>query len=100
MSQLFSDPTIGESPTSEAIQSWLVCQFAERLDIEPDDVDIQASFDSYDLESADALVLLSKLEKYLGRSLSPTLLWNYPNIEMLAQRLAEDDEASESESIA
>ncbi len=96
MSQLFPDATIGESPTAETIQAWLVSHLAERLDIDADDVDIQAPFDSYDLESADALVLLSKLEKYLGRSLSPTLLWNYPNIEMLAQRLAEDDEASES----
>ncbi len=96
MSQRIPDSTIREFQTAETLQAWLVSQLAERLEIDPDDVDIQAPFESYDMESADALVLLSKLEKYLGRSLSPTLLWNYPTIELLAQRLVEDDEASES----
>jgi acyl carrier protein len=96
MSQRIADPTIQDFQTEESIQAWLISQLAERLEIVPDEIDIQSSFESYALESAEALVLLSKLEKHLGRSLSPTLLWNYPTIEALAQRLAEDDEASES----
>ncbi len=90
MEQLIPAPSIRKFQTAEAIQDWLASQIAQRLDIEPDDLDIQASFESYDLDSAEALVLVSKLEKCLGVPLSPTLLWNYPTIETLAQRLAED----------
>jgi acyl carrier protein len=78
--------------TVEAIQALLVSQLAERLQVDPSEIDVQAPFASYDLDSAEALVLLSKLEQGLGRRISPTLLWNYPNIELLSERLAEDDE--------
>lgn len=98
MSQLMPDLISQESQTIEAIQAWLISELAERLDIDQDDVDIQASFESYDLKSSEALVLLSKLEKCLGRPLSPTLLWNYPTVEALSQRLAEDADVSESTS--
>jgi hypothetical protein len=32
--------------------------------------------------------LLAALEQKLGRRLSPTIIWNYPNIERLAARLS------------
>ncbi len=80
--------------TAEQIQTWLVLQLAERMDIEPDELDVDVPFDNYNLDSTDALVLLNKLEKWLGRSLSPTLLWNYPTIATLAQRLAEETEVA------
>lgn len=78
------------------IQSWLVSQIAEELGVEPDDIDIQVPLDSYGLESTQVMLLASKAEKLLGFQLSPILLWHYPTIESLAQRLAEEPE-SESE---
>ncbi|MBC1258691.1 acyl carrier protein, partial [Trichormus variabilis V5] len=35
----------------EDIQSWLIDQFAQQLDVEPDDIDMEESFDNYDLDS-------------------------------------------------
>jgi acyl carrier protein len=81
-----------QSQTAEAIQNWLVFQLSERLNIEPDELDIDLPFDNYDLNSNEALALLNKLEKWLGRSLSPTIVWNYPTIATLAERLAEETE--------
>ncbi|MBD2519333.1 acyl carrier protein [Nostoc sp. FACHB-973] len=84
--------TISNSPESqiaETIQAWLVNQFAERLEIDPEDIDIHEPFDNYDLNSAETIILLGKLEKWLGRNLNPTLIFNYPTIAELAERLAE-----------
>ncbi|NEO18222.1 MULTISPECIES: acyl carrier protein [unclassified Moorena] len=90
MLETIPDKIDQECHTEEAIQAWLVSQLAEGLEVDPEEIDIQEPFESYNLESADALILLSRLENYLGREVSPTLLWNYPNIEALAERLAED----------
>ncbi len=75
---------------TETIQAWIVAHISERMGVAPSDIDVREPFDSYDLDSAQVLVLAAELEKWLGRRLSPTLLWNYPTIEALADRLAED----------
>jgi acyl carrier protein len=72
------------------IQDWLVNQFADRLEIDPEDIDIHEPFDNYDLNSVETIVLLKKLEKWLECNLNPTLIFNYPNIAELAKRLAEE----------
>lgn len=78
-----------QSQTAETIQGWLISQLAERLEIEPDDVDINEPFDNYDLDSAQSMLLLGKLEKWLGRNFNPVLIFNYPTVAELSQRLAE-----------
>jgi acyl carrier protein len=79
-----------QSRSAETIQAWLLVEFAERLEIEPNDIDIHESFDNYDLNSAQTIILLGKLEKWLGCKLNPILIFNYPNIAELAERLAEE----------
>jgi acyl carrier protein len=79
-----------QSPcTVEDIQNWLIDQFAQQLDVDPDDIDIDEPFDNYELDSSKALVLLGRLEKWLGKELNPVLIFNYPTITQLAQRLEE-----------
>jgi acyl carrier protein len=85
------------SLTAEDIQVWLVSQLAEVLNVEASEIDITAPLDSYGLDSAQAMVLAAKAGKYLGFQLSPLLLWHYPTIESLSQRLAEEVQNSESE---
>ncbi len=76
--------------TQESIQAWLVAQFAEQLQLEPDQIDIKEPFDSYDLSSSQALVIAGKAEKQFGFKLSPVLIWHYPSIESLSHRLVEE----------
>ena len=78
-----------ENINAENIQDWLIEQFAKQLDLEPDDIDTEESFDNYGLDSGKTLILLGRLEKWLGKELSPVLIFNYPNINELAERLAE-----------
>jgi len=97
MSQPIPDSTAKQTYTAEEIQIWLVSQISEQLGVEPDDIDVRKPLDSYGLESAQAMILASKAEKLLGFQLSPILVWHYPTIESLSDRLAEEAEVSESE---
>jgi len=83
--------------TPDEIQAWLVARISEQLGIAPDEIDIREPLDSYGLDSAKAMLMASQAEKLLGFQLSPILLWHYPTIEALSQRLAEESEDSESE---
>jgi acyl carrier protein len=97
MSQSMSNANIQTPLTAKDIQNWLIGQLAEQLEVEPDDVDTQLTFDSFGLDSMKGMLIASRAEKWLGRELSPTLLWHYPTIESLSQRLAEESEMTESE---
>ncbi|MBH8554612.1 acyl carrier protein [Nostocaceae cyanobacterium CENA357] len=85
------------SHTAEEIQAWLTGHLAEILGVKAAEIDIRAPLDSYGLDSAQGMLLAAKAGKFLGFQLSPLLLWHYPTIESLSQRLAEESEASESE---
>jgi len=82
--------SIKQSFTAADIQVFLVSNLAALLKIETDEVDVKEHLESYGLDSAQAMILVSKLEKLLGFQPSPLLLWHYPNIESLSQRLAEE----------
>ncbi len=76
---------------AESIQGWLIDKLAEVLEIEPNQIDVGQDFEEYGLESAEAINLSGDLEDYLGCRLPPTLLWDYQNIESLANYLASDN---------
>jgi acyl carrier protein len=81
--------------TAKLIQDWLIDQIAEQLQMDCDQVSIKESFDSYGLNSSQALIIAAKAEKKFGFKLSPVLLWHYPNIESLSHRLVEEFSATE-----
>ena len=80
--------TLSTSSKAESIQGWLIDKLAEVLEIEPNQIDVGQDFEEYGLESAEAINLSGDLEDYLGCRLPPTLLWDYQNIEALANYLA------------
>ncbi|MBC1238619.1 thioester reductase domain-containing protein [Nostoc sp. 2RC] len=82
--------TLKQSLTAADIQHFLVSNLAELLGVEPAEIDIEEHLENYGLDSAQAMILVSKLEKLLGFQPSPLLLWHYPNIASLSQRLAEE----------
>lgn len=84
--------------TAEEIQDWLASQVAEQLGVDPDEIDIRVPFDSYGLDSVQAMNIANLGKQLLGVQLSPLVIWNYPNVESLSQYLAEELQASELES--
>ncbi|GAC1348687.1 MAG: hypothetical protein NVSMB27_17520 [Ktedonobacteraceae bacterium] len=83
-------------PGAKAIQDWLVAQISGVLEIAPQNIDIREPFTNYGLTSLDAVGLSGDLEEWLGLRLSPTLAYEYSNIEALARHLAGDPDVLES----
>jgi myxalamid-type polyketide synthase MxaE and MxaD len=86
------------SINAEVIQAWLVSKLSERLGIEAHEIDIREPFASYGLGSTEAVSLAGELADWLGRKLSPALVYGYPTIEALARYLARSPDESESAS--
>jgi myxalamid-type polyketide synthase MxaE and MxaD len=84
------------STNAEIIRVWLVSKLSERLGIESHEIDIREPFASYGLGSTEAVSLAGELAEWLGRKLSPALVYEYPTIEALARHLAGLPDVSES----
>jgi acyl carrier protein len=63
---------------------------AQLLEIDPDEVNVTIPFDQYGLDSSAAVGMTGDLEDWLERKIDPTLLYDYPTIEALAQHLVEE----------
>jgi acyl-CoA-binding protein/acyl carrier protein len=72
------------------IQSWLISYLCELLEIQPDQIELKIPFQRYGLSSAEGTVLIGDLEAAVGYKLAPTLVYEYPTIEALAQHIAEE----------
>lgn len=74
--------------TVESIQTWLLTKLSEQLKIAASEIDIQEPLARYGLDSMTAVTLSGELETWLGRSVSPTIVYDYPSIQALSQYLA------------
>jgi acyl carrier protein len=76
-----------EFRNAEELQDWLVQELARRLKVAPESISVKQPLASLGLDSRTAIALSGDLEKVLGRELSPTLAWDYPTVEALAEHL-------------
>jgi 8-amino-7-oxononanoate synthase len=77
-----------EPPTEEAIRTWLITNIASVVNMDPSSIDVRQTFDHYGLDSLQAVSLSGDLETWLSREISPTVVWDYPTVEQLAQHLS------------
>src|SRR5712672_476194 len=74
-----------------SIRAWLVDSLAARAGVAATTIDGNERFKTLGLSSLDATALIAELGKLVGRPLSPTLAWEYPTPNALAQHLSEAD---------
>ncbi len=74
--------------SAETIQTWLVEQIALTTGIPADDIDIAQPFSSHGIDSVAAASLSGEFASLLGIQLAPTILWDYPCVQLLARYLA------------
>ena len=84
---------------TKEIQDWLITHIAELLHKAPSTIDIRETFSNYGLTSLDVVTLSGDLEELLGRRLSPTLAYDYPNILTISRFLAGDTGNKKSSSV-
>ncbi len=75
-------------------REWLRGVLAARLELPPEQIDTARNFEEYGLDSRTAVGVSGELEEWLGKPLSPTLLWDCPSIDAVAAYLAEAPEAT------
>lgn len=78
----------GTSRSEEDIAAWFVSRLSRESGLGLEEVDLGQPFASFGVDSERALLLVGDLEIWLGRRLTPILLWNYPTVEALARHLA------------
>ncbi len=84
-----ADDTAPTTPRSRAeVAAWLAAKLAGPLGIRADEVDPRKPFAEFGLGSLRAVELAAEAERWLGRPLAPTLLYDHPTIEALAAALA------------
>jgi 8-amino-7-oxononanoate synthase len=88
-------------PSFERMKEWMIAKLAERLKTDLANIRSDEQFASYGLDSVAAVSLSSEMEDWLGRRLSPNLLWDYPTIDRLCTHLAsgEPDRPSYEETL-
>jgi len=70
-----------------SIHNWIVNWLVDKLNLEATAIDVSKSLVDYGLDSLGAMELAQELGNWLGHSLNPTLLWDFPTIESLARHL-------------
>ena len=83
-------------PTRDQIEQWFVNYLASQLDLPADRIDVTIPFDNFALDSATAITMSGDLEDWLGRSVDPMLVYDYPTIADLAEHLARDNPSADS----
>ena len=82
--------------TSDEIEGWLIQRIAARLALPPTQVRVATPFLEFGMGSLDAVELAAELERWLGRRIAPTAIYNHPNIGALARWLASPPSTEES----
>jgi acyl carrier protein len=79
-----------QRPVSAAeIGNWLVAYLADLLEMDPDDLDVNAPVAGYGVDSSGAVGLAGDLSQFLGRELEAELVYKFPTIQTLAAHLAQ-----------
>jgi acyl carrier protein len=76
-----------QATSVDSLKSWLIAWLAGEQGVEPETIDPSQTFLSYGMDSVQAMSLVGDLETMLRRRLPPTLAWDYPTIDALAQHL-------------
>ena len=84
--------------TQQEIHDWIEKAICEKY---PDKADLltgDISFSAMGMDSLSHVQLIASLEEWLGKSIDPTMAYNYPTISSLSKKIAEIYSESEQES--
>ena len=73
-----------------AIVQWLTERIAGPLGVSPRQIDTSRPLASFGIGSVQAVSLAGELERWLGRELSPVLIYEHPTIDAIAGYLADE----------
>ena len=81
------DSSANPSKTVAEIEAWLIKKIAELLQLAPKNIYSTQPLAVYGLNSLKAVSIAAELEEWLGISVTPTIVYDYPTIQALANYL-------------
>ena len=83
----------------DEIRAWISTEIAEILECDIDSINPEQEFSSMGIDSLVAFSMTGELSEWIGEDLSATLLWEYPTISSLSQKISEilNDELAEKQ---
>jgi acyl carrier protein len=79
--------TISSRIDREQIEAWLINYLSDLLELDADKIESSITFERYGLDSSAMVILSGDLQTWLECSLEPTLLYDYPTIDVLTDYL-------------
>lgn len=79
----------GVKTDKAVITDFLIRELAVILEVSEDDIETDVAFDRYGVDSTSAVQLTGKLSKFTGKTVEPTVLYDFPTIDSLSTHLAE-----------
>jgi acyl carrier protein len=76
-------------PSVTSLTSWLIDWITRELAMDRREVHPGQTFLSYGMDSVQAMSMVGDLEATFSRRLPPTLAWDYPTIDALAEHLSD-----------
>lgn len=73
----------------ESLSAWLAECVSNYVKRKPEDIKTDVPLSEYGLDSVYALSISGDIEDYLGISIEPTIMWDFPTIEKLSKVLVE-----------
>lgn len=78
-----------ELPSADEIQRWLVSRIAQVCKVPEEQINPSDSLTQYVMDSVTAFAIGTEMQQWLGRAISPTILYDSPSVRVLAERLAD-----------
>ena len=76
----------------QEVQDWLRTTVAKTLEIPAFEIDVDAHFEVYGMDSSATVHIVTELEKWLGRKLTTNLAYQHPSIAALARFVVTEPE--------
>lgn len=75
--------------SEESLNVWLTERVSSYVKRKPEDIKLDVPLSEYGLDSVYALTISGDIEDYLGISIEPTIMWDFPTIEKLSKVLVD-----------
>ena len=76
------------SVSEEALSAWLCSRIGQRVGFESGNIDPTVALTDLGIDSVAAVEISGELQHWLGREVSPLIVWEYPSIAALSRHLA------------
>jgi acyl carrier protein len=77
-------------PNKTELTDWIAGWISRELKIDRGQITGNQTFVRYGMDSVHAMMMVGDLEERLGRRLSPTLSWDFPTVEAIADYLVRE----------